>query len=291
MADKKAPSMSEAIEQVLVQVQGPIPVTDLAQRVLAIYPSKAKNPLTSLRSNLRLEHPGKTLVFLDRQTIVPLRVAMQDVRFRIALTHQEVAQGRLAIDPAFQYFRRQGIAPQDMQLLDAAGHPLAVRLLTFTHQQGGPLGAFTQDGPAFDLGDWYRAQRARRNDSLLVTIEDWERGRFRLEHEPANRRRQQDIERQNQELADLLFTLLEATRNEMIFAYQAVPTAYARLSAPRGYPGDHWTEVIATDARMQWDGFAIHYGDYRSLFDEMLRFEAPADRRRAETPYTRKQAR
>ena len=80
MADKKPPSLYDIIERVLAQVPGPIPIDELAKRVLAIYPSKAKNPLTSVRSTLRLEHAGKTLVFLDRQTIVPLRVAMQGVR-------------------------------------------------------------------------------------------------------------------------------------------------------------------------------------------------------------------
>ena len=120
-----------------------------------------------MRSTLRLEHAGKTLMFLDRQTIVPLRVAMQGVRFRIPLTREEVDRGVLCITPAFDCFRCQGMAH---------------------------------------------------------------------EHEPANQRRQQDIERQNQELANVLCAMLEAARNEQLFAHPAIPTAYARLSDPRGYP-------------------------------------------------------
>jgi hypothetical protein len=291
MTDQKSPGMYRTIEQVLAQVHGPIPVDELATRVLSIYPSSAKNPLTSLRSTLRLEHPGKTLVFLDRQTIVPLRVVMQGVRFRIPVTRQEATRGVLCIEPAFDRFRRQGIPPQDMQLLDAGGRPLAVRLVTLKQRLTGALGSFTEELPAFALGDWYRTHRIRRNDSVLVTIEDWECGRFRLEHEPAKRRRQQDIERQNQELAHLLFDMLEAARNEQIYVHQAIPTAYARLSAPRGYPGDHWTEVIANDARMQWDGFAIHYSDVRSPLDEIWRFDEREDHLRPEEPYSQEQAR
>jgi hypothetical protein len=45
-----------------------------------------------------------------------------------------------------------------------------------------PLGSFTQETPAFELGAWYRAHRVRHNDSVLVTIEDWQHGRFCLEH-------------------------------------------------------------------------------------------------------------
>jgi hypothetical protein len=291
MADKKPLSLSATIEQVLARVHGPIPVDEFAHRVLAIYPSKAKNPLTSLRSTLRLEHAGQSLVFLDRQTIVPLRIAMQGVRFRIPLTRQEATRGVLCIDPGFNGFRREGLAPRDMQLLDSAGHSLATPVVTLKQQLTGPLGAFTHDSPAFDLGNWYRAHRVRRNDSVLVTIEDWQRGRFRIEHEPASQRRQPDIERQNQELANLLFGMLEASRDEQLYTHRAIPTAYARLSDVRDYPGDHWTEVIANDARMQWDGFAIHYSDFRSPFEEMLRFTGRAEPRRPEASYSQAQAR
>jgi hypothetical protein len=291
MADKKSLSLYDTIERVLAREQGPVPVDEFAKRVLAVYPSRAKNPLASLCSTLRLEHVGKTLVFLDRQTLVPLRVAMQGVRFRIPLSRQEASRGVLCIDPAFNCFRRQGMAPQDMHLLDAAGRPLAARVGTLKHQLTGALGSFTREVPAFELGDWYRTHRVRRNDSVLVTIEDWQHSHFRLEHEPTNQRRQQDIERQNQELANLLFDMLEAARDERLYAHQAIPTAYARLAEARGYPGDHWTEVIAHDARMQWDGFAIHYSEFRSPFEAMLRSVTREEHRRPEASYSQAQAR
>ena len=97
---------------------------------------------------------------------------------------------------------------------------------------------------AFDLGNWFRAQGVRRDDHILVTIDDWTNGIFRLEHERAKHRRRQEIEGQDRELADLLFDMLEEARDEAIYAYAGIPTAYARLFAPRGYPGSHWIEVV-----------------------------------------------
>jgi hypothetical protein len=85
--------------------------------------------------------------------------------------------------------------------------------------------------------------------------------------------------------------MLEAARHERVFTHQAIPTAYARLSDPRGYPGDHWTEIVANDARMQWDGFAIDYSDVRSPLDEMLFFDAHADHSRPKEPYSQEEAR
>jgi hypothetical protein len=80
MADKKPPGLYDIIERVLARVPGPVSIDEVAKRVLAIYPSKAKNPLTSVRSTLRLEHAGKTLVCLDRQTIVPLHAVARRTR-------------------------------------------------------------------------------------------------------------------------------------------------------------------------------------------------------------------
>ncbi len=270
MPDKKAPSLDHVIEQLLAQLHEPIHIDDFAHRVLAVHPSQAKHPLTALRSKLRQEHVGRTLVFLDNHTLVPLPVAMHGVRFRIPLTPQEVTQGALLIYPAFAYFQRQEIAPQDVQLVDAAGRPLEVRVVTLKQPLSGPFKSFRPNVEAFDLGDWFRSQNVKRHDSLLVTVEDWQAGRFRLQHEPVKARRQEEIARQNQELTDVLFAMLEAARAEQLYAHQAIPTAYARLSHGPDYPGDHWLAVLASDGRMDWDGFAIRYRESSDLFSDML---------------------
>ncbi len=290
MADKTSPTLGQAVERVLNRLREPISVDEFAKRVLAIYPSKAKNPTTSIRSHLRMEHTGQTLVFLDRQTLIPLRFAMQGVRFRIPLTRQEANRGVLIIDPAFRHFQPREIEPQHMQLLDADGRPLPNRMVTLKQKVSNPLGPFTREIPTFELGDWFHVNRVRRDSSILVTIEDWQKGHFRLQHEAAKGRRQAEIEGQNQALADLLFDLLEDARNEQIYAYQAIPTVYARLPDPRGYPGDHWAEVIASDERMSWDGFAIRYSEFRSPFEALLGSEGRRGRRRSKAS-TREQAR
>jgi len=293
MTDQKPITLSQAIEQVLAQLDGPIAVDELAQRVLAIYPSKAKKPAASLRNTLRWNHIGKTLVYLDRQTIIPLRIAMKGVRFRVRITPQEAQRSVLFIHPAFDYFLRRGIAPQNVQLLNATSQLLAFRAVTIEEKRKDFFGdVFTTQIAAFDLSDWFRANRVRGDDSILVTIEDWEAGCFRLEHEPASRRRREEIERKNQELANVLFDMLEDAHDERLRCHHDVLTAYARLSDPRGYPGDHWIEVIARDPRMAWDGSSIRYSDAAPspLESLMLDLEG-ADTTLPEKPYTRAQAR
>ncbi len=290
MTDEKPIPLDAAMEQVLAQVNAPIAMDEFAQRVLAIRPSKAKRPLAILHNHLRW-HTGIDIVFLDRQTIVPLRLALPGVRFRLRITNLEVEQGVLVAQPAFEHLLRRDIALKDAQLVDADERSLPIRPMVLTVEATDLFGPSTFDLSALDLGDWFRAHKIQASDSILVTIEDWEKGRFRLEHEPASQRRQPEIERQNQELANLLFDLLEADRHEQLYTYQAIPTAYARLSEPRGYPGDHWAQVIARDARMQWDGFHISYREeFPSLMEEEMLFLGEEEEAQPEETYTPAQA-
>jgi hypothetical protein len=270
VSDEQTLTRSQAVEQTLAQIDGPIGTDEFCQRVLAIWPSTAKNPANAMRSHLRQDHAGKTLVFLNAKTILPLPLAMRGVRFRISLDRREVERGALIMRPAFDIFLRRDIDPTAVQLLDERGRSLPIHVITLKAQIDGFFGKETMQIAAFDLGKWFRAQGVRRDDSILVTVEDWTAGRFRLECEPAKRRRKTQIEQQDRELADLLFEMLEAARHESIYAYVAIPTAYARLSDPRGYPGSHWIEVVHDDPRMRYDGWAIHYSEWRSPLDRML---------------------
>lgn len=157
MSEPKPITLREAVEQVVAQLDGPIALDEVVHRVLAIKPSKAKNPEAAVRNHLRWEEAGKTLALLDRQTVAPLRVAMQGVRFRIPIDPEEARRGVLCIDPAFRYFLRWGIAYEDVRLLDAMGQPLPVRVVKLKQEVQSIFGPSTREVTAFDLGEWFRA--------------------------------------------------------------------------------------------------------------------------------------
>jgi hypothetical protein len=271
-------TLSQAVEQVLAGVDGPLAVDELCRQVLAIRPSRAKNPLASVRDHLRSKEAGRTLAFLDAKTVLPLRIAMPGVRFRVPIARQEAERGVLFVYPAFDHFLRPGLDPAQAQLLSQEGRTLPVHVVRLQVTVETPFGKIAQEVAAFDLGDWFRANRVRRDDSILVTIEDWEAGRFRLEHEPAKRRRMKEIEEKDRELAEVLFAMLEDTRDERLVPYVALLSAYVRLSDPRGYPGHHWIEVVGGDPRMRYDGFAIDYSDFRLPLEAMFyEEETPAE--------------
>jgi hypothetical protein len=130
MGDKQPLTLQQAVEQALAQVDGPITADEFFRQVLILRPSKAKKPTAALRNHIRWNEAGKTLVFLDAQTVLPLRVAMRGVRFRIPLSPQEAKRGVLFIHPAFDYFLLRQLDHEKVQLLDQEGRPLPVRVIS-----------------------------------------------------------------------------------------------------------------------------------------------------------------
>ena len=282
MVKNQSTALYQTVVDVLASVHAPVPVDEIIDIVLKRFPTQSKNPAARIRSHLRTNHVGKTLVFLDRKTIVPVQVAMQGVRFRVYLSPAEVDAGALLIYPTFDGYRSRNLELEDMQLHDADGAPLTARAKLMQLVETNEFGTSAHEVPAFELGDWFHAHGVGHNDSLLLTIDDWQRGDFRLQHEPAKQRRDDDIERQNQALADMLFDMLEAERSERMFVKPSLLTAYARLSNSQASPADHWHYVIEADERLASDGDMIFYNDNNTMFEDWFASK-PRGKRNAST--------
>jgi len=289
MPPQTTPSRKQTIRQVTAELDGPTALDDLIDRVAQLHPSRAKNPRQSIRNDLRWDHPGRDFVFLDAKTILPVRLALKGVRFRIRLDRQEVQRGVLFVQPAFDYFLSRPV--EQATFVDDHDQPLPARIAKFSVEvEDFLIGRHTLELVAIDLGDWFRAHRIRAKDEVLVTILDWEAARFHLEHEPAHRRRKNLIAQQNRALADLFYDLMEETHDERIPIHVAVPTAYARLPTARDYPGDHWMLVIEEDERVRSTGFEIMPADQMLPFERMMLIDATETAVR-EQPFTREQGR
>ncbi len=274
MPKSNLPTFDEAIEMALSEVNEPIEISAFVNRVLEIRPSSAKRPSSSVRTKMREYRAGKSLVFLDKETIVPLRVAIPGIRFRIPLSRLEVNRRALIIDPSFSGWIRHSDDPETFELIDQEGQQIPTRVVSVKQNVVSIPGDSHTQSRAFDLSHWSSASKMLRNDSILVTFENWEPKRFRLELEPQKKRRRnhEEIARKNQELADILFDMLESSAGETIYIYAAILTAHIRLSDPSGYPGDHWINVIEQDPRMKFGGWSgdITYAESRNMFESML---------------------
>ena len=257
----------EAIDQVLSELSGPISVDEVVRQVLALWPSKAKNPRAPIVQELRYYCAGRSIVFLDRDTLIPIWCVLDSVRFRVPIGRQEAKRGLLL---ASFFYPFAAVPLEEVCFVDEQGRPLPTKIASLRVQVEGLFGFETVDVPAFDLASWFRARGVRRGDSVLVTILDSRAGRFALEHELAKRRRQEEIERRNRELADLLYEFVLDYRWDQVPVNEAVITAYAHLSDPRGYPGDHWQDVVEKDKRLRLLGPSIVLSSYRTPLEAMV---------------------
>jgi len=92
----EGPTLKQVAVQILGELTTPIPVDEMVSRVLERYPATAKDPRKRVRDVLHSnEMIGVELVYLDPKTIVPLRLAMQGVCFRVLLGTDEIKQGLL----------------------------------------------------------------------------------------------------------------------------------------------------------------------------------------------------
>jgi hypothetical protein len=272
--DKGSESLtkSKAMEQVIAQMAAPMDLEEFTSQVLALWPSNAKNPKAGIRQTLKYDFLGRDLLFLDKQTLIPLPLAMRGVRFRISLSRQELNRGWLFVFPAFQFLAPRNLPAEQFWLEDADGRSIPVNPVTVKSKIKTIFEVEDIEQTALDLTWWYRKHAFRRGDSLLVTVLDWEKGRFRLEPEPARLRQRHavEIQAQNQALADDLFQQLEMERYEEVWGSIAIPTAYLHLKDPIAYPADHWLEVLERDPRMQWTGYEIRYAEWASPLERML---------------------
>jgi hypothetical protein len=273
-------SRSQAIEKVVAELQGPIPFDTLAERVLAIWPSKAKYPKAGIRDVLQDEHLGKTLIEQKDGTLLPVALALKGASFRVLLSQQEVEQGCLFLVPTFLYLVPKQFTADWLHLVDETDRLLPTNVVNVRVENrpalmgGGPI-----EVVALDLGWWYRKLGLRRQDYLVVTILDWPAGKVRLQLEPAQerRRRQAEIERSNRLLADTLFDMLEEARHDQLACMVAIPTLYGRTHEAMNVPADHWLVVLENDGRMIWDGYSIGYADDQRFANLFSFVDTPED--------------
>lgn len=279
MTEEKPITLEQAVRQVMAELDGPTPVTEVIQRVLAIHPSAAKQPEKLVRTHIS-QHWHKEWVYLDSKTVIPLRLVMNGARFRIVLSRLEIRRGFLFFMPNFLGLVKDHLTPKDLTLLDAAGQPLPLHPTKIKVEHKSLFGDYTSEEDGWGAETWFKSLKARDGDSLLVTIEDWDAARYRLEHEPAGRRHFDEVDRKNRELADLLFAELERAHSERIYSTEAIREAYARMADPRGYPGDPWVEVVERDGRMKLFSFEIRYADSYSPIEKILDRAGPRPKTR-----------
>ena len=266
------PTYDQVIEKILHEASAPMPVLELAQKISAQRPSTSKDPVKAAEKKIK-EAVGRQLVYLDSNTIVPLRIAWQGVRFRMDLSREEVNKGFFDAGIALSFYLPNGFNLTNLRLVDTDRQAINFKVNAVNKKVKGLFGSFEETFYYCHIPEWLRARKAAPKDHLLFTILDREDGVLRMEHEPHKQINANLLENRNRLLADIFYELLENSSSERIFLSEALPTAYARLPEKDGYPPYHWIMLLANDERMETNGWDIVYRDRTtsmldSLFEE-----------------------
>jgi len=268
MADKKV-TLKQVVEQVLSELDGPITVTDLADHVYAIYPTRSKTAMSSLRNCLHYDEQGVNLAYLDKFTILPTRIAMQGVRFRIPIDRHAEKNHEIPV-LFFNYFIDRYGEQKNIRFVDNSGSPIAFKVKSVKNIWE-PNSLWRRDFvDAFDFSEWLKVKNPQRGDSLLLTVQNWKNRELFMEYEPKKKRHIEEIQRFNKEFSDILFTMLEESRDGDIFLHQVIPDVFVRLSNPREYPGDNWREIVKNDKRVSSDGIVLKYPEDIPPLDHLM---------------------
>ena len=77
------PTISSVLLELAEQYDGVVAEREILDRVLAVRPSRAKDPYASIRNKLRWEGVDNGWVRLGGGELIPLRVALKGLRFRV----------------------------------------------------------------------------------------------------------------------------------------------------------------------------------------------------------------
>lgn len=287
MADKKV-TLKQVIEQVLSELNESITVTDLANRVYTIYPTRSKTAMSSLRNCLHYDEQGVNLVYLDKFTILPMRIAMQGVRFRVPINRHAEKENEIPV-LFFNYFIDKDGKPKNIRFLNNSGGPIAFKVKSVKNIWE-PNSLWAREFvDVFDFSEWFSRVNPQRGDSILLTVQNWGNREFLMEYEPRKKRRVEEIQSFNTEFSDILFNMLEESRDGNIFLHQVIPDVFVRLSNPQRYPGDNWREIVENDKRVVSDGIILKYPEDIPPLDHLL---LPDDEQLPwiKDTYTKKQA-
>jgi hypothetical protein len=90
---------------------------------------------------------------------------------------------------------------------------------------------------------------------MIVTIADYRKRVFILEHEKGSERNNRLIDLRSKILANIFVRLLETAPDKRMFLSAMLPRAYAEFEYSRDYPPLHWVTIGRTDPRLQLAGW------------------------------------
>lgn len=270
MSSINEPTIASVLQELAKYYQNIVTEQELFQRVLELRPSSAKNPYASIRDKIRWDAGLVGWIRLSRTELIPLRLVLAGLRFRVIPGEREIDAGELDFIRLIPFVNvHQGIP----SIIDGSNRVIKVSKLTPN----------TSIGITFSLGDWYRCVGWQPGDSMLITIEQVEPLCLRIEREPHEAFRMQDVNCQEQNLLNVLVQQVQRQRSRMLIPDECILPVYAHAEWRTAYPGRPWQMLVEQDQRLRLlDGMFIADANFRRPLDSLFSMLHNAEDRQKE---------
>lgn len=259
---QREPTIASILMELAEEYDDVVAEREIYERVLHRRPSQARDPFASIRERLRFEANEVGWVRLGEGKLLPLRVALTGLRFRVAPDPHEIATGLLLRARLIPFVP---LNRTDFVLVDAAGSPIRFHSDTITRVDDlfGPM-----EQPAINIGDWMHQAGMFDGNTILVTIERASPLTLRLQREPYPAVHSLEARRQEQELLEGIVARVMSSRSLPISAAEAVLPVYARAAWRTTYAGRPWQELVMNDHRLRLiNGMFLSNRTHHSLTD------------------------
>lgn len=206
-------TLRNAIAEYVEKSDGPFKLEQLVNHVRKLFPKPPRALPSEVQSALRKEpltfHHGE----LDYY--IPRRLYFRGAQFRVTPRAQEIQAGLLFPGHRLMPFCRRDVLPADCRIGSPRQEPLQTRksswrlrdaisihslfgwrnmLNYFVADHEENAVALAEADPdaqalltltALDLDRHYREWNFKEGDSLILTVQDWDRGEFQMRHHPA----------------------------------------------------------------------------------------------------------
>lgn len=235
------PTIASILRLLAHEYDGPVEERRILDRVLERRPSNAKNPYATIRERLRWD--GLTLGWLrlSRNQLVPLRVALQGLRFRCLPRARDVQSGLLPL-AHLQPFA--GLRTYACALRDVDGARMV--FIDIDEDPGHDISL-----PAFDLRAWYARNAFVPGDSIIVSVVSAEPLVLAIEHEPRAAFRAAAVAAQDAELVETIVERVRRSQAALVPCDEVILPIFAAAPWREAYPGSPWQHLVLRDGRLQ----------------------------------------
>ncbi|MCS6880880.1 MAG: hypothetical protein RMK84_12210 [Oscillochloridaceae bacterium] len=233
------PTIASILRGLAHEYDGPVEERRILERVLERRPSSAKNPYATIRERLRWDGLKLGWVRLNRTQLVPLRVALEGLRFRCLPRPQDVEAGVLPL-AHLQPFAGQHSGPCELRSPDGS------LLATFPAEVEEHPAAL----PAFNLQAWYARSGFVPGDSILMRVVRAEPLVVEIEREARDDFRSAAVAEQDAELIEAIIERVRRAQVALVPCNEVILPIFAAASWRASYPGSPWQHLVLRDGRV-----------------------------------------